>query len=147
LQLLAIFIQLLQRLVTTYEVNIGSFTKFHPFDALVVHLCILVLGYLSAIYLPVHDVLQVCLGSIKPVDSSLKFRRQLVNSVRLHKHCNKCPMIAAEGLPLFFLIKSSSLPAYLVPDYGTGRRRHQAWIGEARSASLICLAPPELQPR
>jgi hypothetical protein len=46
---LAVFIKLLQRFVTMYKVNIGGFTKFHPFDALMVHLCVLILGYISAV--------------------------------------------------------------------------------------------------
>jgi hypothetical protein len=67
-----------------HKVNIRGFTKFHPFDALMAHLCVLVLGYLLAVCLLVHDVLEICLGSLQPLDGRLKLCRQLAICVRLH---------------------------------------------------------------
>jgi hypothetical protein len=43
-------------------------------------LCVLVLKYLSLIGLPVHNVLEVRLGSLQLVDPLLKICRQLVTA-------------------------------------------------------------------
>jgi hypothetical protein len=67
-----------------HKIKIGGFMKLHPHDALMAHLCVPVLGYLSVVGLLVHDVLEIRLGSFQQVDSSLTTYRQLVNSVRLH---------------------------------------------------------------
>jgi hypothetical protein len=73
--LLAVFIELQQRFETTHKVKIGAFTKLHPFDTLMEHLCVFILSYLSTDFLSVHDVLQICVGRFQLLDRCLKLCR------------------------------------------------------------------------
>jgi hypothetical protein len=58
-QLLAIFVQLLQRFITVHEVTIRGFAKLHVIYTLMGHLLILIPKYLTGVLLPVHDILQI----------------------------------------------------------------------------------------
>jgi hypothetical protein len=60
-QLLAVFVQLLQRFIAVHKITIRGFTKLHVINALMGQLLILILKYLTGIFLPVHDILQISL--------------------------------------------------------------------------------------
>jgi hypothetical protein len=60
-QLLAIFIELLQRFIAVHKVTIRSFAKLHVLNALMRQLLIFILKYLIGILLSVDNVLQISL--------------------------------------------------------------------------------------
>jgi hypothetical protein len=60
-QLLAVFIQLLQRFIVVHKVTILGFAKLLVINALMGQLLILILRYLTGVLLPLHDVLQISL--------------------------------------------------------------------------------------
>jgi hypothetical protein len=58
-QLLAVFIQLLQGFITVHEVTIRGFTKLHVMNALMGQLLIFIFNYLTGVLLPVYDILHI----------------------------------------------------------------------------------------
>jgi hypothetical protein len=58
-QPLALFINLLQRLIAVHKVTVRGFMKLHVLDALMRQLLIFILKYLLGILLSVDDVLQI----------------------------------------------------------------------------------------
>jgi hypothetical protein len=70
-QLLAIFIELLQRFISVYEITVRGFTKLHVFDTLMRQLLIFIFKYLSGILLSVDDVLQIGLRCLQLVYTGL----------------------------------------------------------------------------
>jgi hypothetical protein len=58
-QLLAIFIELLQRFTVVHKVTIRCFSKLHVLDALTRQLLIFIFNYLLGIFFSVDDVLQI----------------------------------------------------------------------------------------
>jgi hypothetical protein len=58
-QPLAVFIELLQRLIAVHKVMIRGFMKLHVLDALMRQLLIFIFEYLSGILLSVDYVLQI----------------------------------------------------------------------------------------
>jgi hypothetical protein len=71
-QLLAVFVQLLQRFITVHEVTIRGFTKLHVINTLMGQLLIFIFKYLRGILLSVHDILQISLLCLQLVYSGLK---------------------------------------------------------------------------
>jgi hypothetical protein len=58
-QLLAIFIQLLQRFVAVDKITIRGNPKLHVLIALMSQLLIIILKYLAGLFLPVEEILHV----------------------------------------------------------------------------------------
>jgi hypothetical protein len=58
-QLLAVFIELLQRFIAVDKVTVLGFSELHVPDALIRQLLIFILKFLSGILLSVDDVLQI----------------------------------------------------------------------------------------
>jgi hypothetical protein len=59
LQLLAVFVELLQRFIAVDKVTVQGFSELHVLDALIRQLLIFILKYLSGILLSIDDVLQI----------------------------------------------------------------------------------------
>jgi hypothetical protein len=72
LQLLAVFVELLQRFIAVDKVTIRGFSELHMLDALIRQLLIFILKYLSGIFLLVDDVLQIGLRCLQLVYPSLE---------------------------------------------------------------------------
>jgi hypothetical protein len=71
-QLLAIFVELLQRFIAVHKIMVRGFTKLHVLDALMRQLLIFIFKYLSGILLSVDDVLQIDLRCLQLVYTSLE---------------------------------------------------------------------------
>jgi hypothetical protein len=71
-QLLAVFVELLQRFVAVDKVTVRGFSEFHVLDAFIRQLLIFILKYLSCILLLVDDVLQISLRCLQVVYSGLE---------------------------------------------------------------------------
>jgi hypothetical protein len=71
-QLLAVFIELLQRFIAIDKITVRGFTKLHVHDAFMRQLLIFVLKYLTGILLSVDDVLQIGLRCLQLVYMGLK---------------------------------------------------------------------------
>jgi hypothetical protein len=80
LQPLAVSIEFLQGLITVYKITISGFMKLHVMNTLMSQLFVLILKYLSGIYLPVHDFLQVGLRCLQLVNTCLQLCRQLAKA-------------------------------------------------------------------
>jgi hypothetical protein len=68
-QLLAVFVELLQRFIAVDKLTVRGFSELHVLDALIRQLLIFILKYLSGIFLSVDDVLQIglrCLQLVYP---------------------------------------------------------------------------------
>jgi hypothetical protein len=76
-QLLAIFIELLQRFIAFDKVTVRGFSELHVLDALIRHLLIFILKYLSGILFLVEDVLQIGLRCLQMVYPSLEICKSL----------------------------------------------------------------------
>jgi hypothetical protein len=72
LQLLAVFVELLQRFIAVEKVTVRGFSELHVLDALIRQLLIFILKYLSGIFLSVDDVLQIGLRCLHLVYPGLK---------------------------------------------------------------------------
>jgi hypothetical protein len=57
-QLLAVFVELLQRFIAVDKVTIRGFSELHVLDALIRQLLVFILKYLLGILLSLDDVLQ-----------------------------------------------------------------------------------------
>jgi hypothetical protein len=58
-QLLAVFVELLQRFIAADKITVRGFSELHVLDALIRQLLIFKLKYLTGIFLSVDDVLQI----------------------------------------------------------------------------------------
>jgi hypothetical protein len=58
-QLLAIFVQLLQRFVVVDKITIRGNPKLHVLTALMSQLLIIILKYLAGLFLPIEEILHV----------------------------------------------------------------------------------------
>jgi hypothetical protein len=68
-QLLAVFVELLQRFIAVDKVMVRGLSELHVLGALIRQLLIFILKYLSGIFLSVDDVLQIglrCLQLVYP---------------------------------------------------------------------------------
>jgi hypothetical protein len=82
-QLLAIFVELLQRFIAVDEVTVRGFSKLHVPDALIRQLLIFIFKYLSGILLSVDDVLQIGLRCLQLVYPGLEICKSPGIYVRL----------------------------------------------------------------
>jgi hypothetical protein len=82
-QLLAIFVELLQRFIVVHEVTVRGFSKLHVLDALIRKLLIFIFKYLSGILLSVDDVLQIGFRCLQLVYPGLKICKSPRTYVRL----------------------------------------------------------------
>jgi hypothetical protein len=82
-QLLAVFIELLQRFIAVDKVTVRGFSELHVLDALIRQLLIFILKYLSGILLSVDDVLQIGLRCLQLVHPGLEICKSLQIYVRL----------------------------------------------------------------
>jgi hypothetical protein len=74
-QLLAVFVELLQRFIAVDKVTVRGFSEFHVLDALIRQLLIFRLMYISGILLSIDDVLQIGLRCLQLVCPSLEICR------------------------------------------------------------------------
>jgi hypothetical protein len=82
-QLLAIFVELLQRFIAVDKVTVQGFSELHVLDALIRQLLIFILKYFSGILLLVDDGLQIGLRCLQLVYSGLEICKNLGVHVRL----------------------------------------------------------------
>jgi hypothetical protein len=82
-QLLAVFVELLQRFIEVDKVTVPGFSKLHVLDTFIRQLLILALKYLSGILLSVDDVLQIGLRCLQLVYPGLKICKSPRICVRL----------------------------------------------------------------
>jgi hypothetical protein len=71
-QLLAVFIELLQRFIAVDKVMVRGFSELHVLVALIRQLLIFILKYLSGIFLSIDDVLQIGLRCFQLVYPGLE---------------------------------------------------------------------------
>jgi hypothetical protein len=71
-QLLAVFVELMQRFIAVDKVTVRGFSELHVFNTLIRQLLIFILKYLSGIFLSVDDVLQIGLRCLQLVYSGLE---------------------------------------------------------------------------
>jgi hypothetical protein len=71
-QLLAIYIEFLQRFLAVHKITVRGFTKLHVLDAFMRLLLIFIFKYLSGILFSVDDVLQIGLRCLQLVYTDLK---------------------------------------------------------------------------
>jgi hypothetical protein len=71
-QLLAVFVELLQRFIAVDKVTVRGFSELHVLDALIRQLLIFILKYLSGIFFSVDDVLQISLRCLQLFYTGLK---------------------------------------------------------------------------
>jgi hypothetical protein len=83
LQLLSIFIELLQRFIVVHKVTVRGFSKLHVLNALMRQLLIFIFKYLSDILFSVDDVLQIGLRCLQLVYPGLEICKSLRTYVRL----------------------------------------------------------------
>jgi hypothetical protein len=72
LQLLTVFVELLQGFIAVDKVTVRGFSELHVLDALIRQLLIFILKYLLGILLSVDDVLQIGLRCLQLVYPSLE---------------------------------------------------------------------------
>jgi hypothetical protein len=82
-QLLAMFIELLQRFIAIDQITIQGFAKLHVLNALMRQLLIFVLKYLTGIFFPVDNVLQISLRCLQLIYPGLKICKSSRAHVRL----------------------------------------------------------------
>jgi hypothetical protein len=83
LQLLTVFVELLQGFIAVDKVTVRGFSELHVLDALIRQLLIFILKYLSGILLSVDDVLQIGLQCLQLVHPGLEICKSLEIYVRL----------------------------------------------------------------
>jgi hypothetical protein len=82
-QLLAIFIELLQRFILIDQIMIRGFAKLHVLNSLMRQLLIFILKYLTGIFFPVDNDLQISLRCLQLVYPGLKVCKNSRTHVKL----------------------------------------------------------------
>jgi hypothetical protein len=82
-QLLAVFVELLQRFIAVDKVTVRGFSELHVLVALIRQLLIFILKYLLGIFLSVDDVLQIGLRCLQLVYPGLEICKSPGVHVRL----------------------------------------------------------------
>jgi hypothetical protein len=82
-QLLAVFIQLLQRFIAVHKVMIRGFAKLHVLNALMRQLLIFIFKYLTGILFSVDNVLQIISDAFSWSTRALSCAKSSRTNVRL----------------------------------------------------------------
>jgi hypothetical protein len=82
-QLLAVFVELLQRFIAVDKVTIRGFSELHVLVAFIIQLLIFIFMYLSGILLSIDDVLQISLRCLQLIYPGLEICKSLEKQVRL----------------------------------------------------------------